>query len=219
MKLKIGILTVGLLTLAGCASRSVSYDQEFLQLSESEREAEINRLRTEREVTAEWKKERLLSGKPVHYGDSDTGYTLQCHLFPEDRNEIAIYQGHKPGDFDSANWQAMAVAEAGKGCAPTMRDVGKGVKARITLRNDSHAQNGFWRDLLMRTGPAILNGTGAAKIASNGRCKGGSCGPTFNVTSQALNQNSSQNELSSDVTVSTNPCPGGQCPTGGPPEG
>lgn len=167
----------------------------------------------------------LQDGYPLTYGTKATGYTVQCHILPGEYNQVAIYNGHNARGLSRATQQAMMVQMADNDCNVMYRPVRDNSGAivtvsPVTILNDAVAQEDMMRVMARTVTPAIFNGTGAVALRSamGNDCGQGGCAPTFNVMSQAVNQNSSENQLGADVNVGTDACTAGNCEDAGPPE-
>jgi hypothetical protein len=162
---------------------------------------------------------QLRAGEPVSFEFDGVGYKVQCIKYPgSDYAELATYHGQDAPSLSRASHQALAVIAADSDCTARLRDVGNGVMLPVTMRNDAGMSEGFFRAMMLRTTPAVLNGTGAVALRDllGPECGPNGCGPTFNVMG-GVAQAASSAESNSEVNANTNIGISGDC--GGSPCG
>jgi len=215
------IISLSLLAMAACGTTSASNSglsrDQFISASQEERMAEIQRIKTEKEMTAEWEIARLQAGLPVPFEYEGTGYALQCIRFPGSKvTELAVYHGHNAPGMSRATHQSLAAFLGDEHCALSLIDRG-GVKVPIQNRNNSTAQEDFGRMMLRVATPGFTQGLGL-KIADEILGEDDCCGTTFNLmggraVAGAVNENLNVTEvgITTDVTVGRILCPTGNC--------
>jgi hypothetical protein len=215
----IGLVATSLLVV-GCASKpSVMTADEFERLPPDEQEAVLVDLEARPARIERFREAQLRAEKPVVFEYDGIGYKMQCIKYPGGNYaELVTYHGQDAPSLSRASHQALAVIAANGDCTPRLRDAGNGVMLPVTTRNDAGMSEGFLRAMLVRTVPAVLNGTGAVALRHRlgPDCGDGGCAPTFNVISQAVSGSESNAQSGADIKIDAGVCPGGNCV--GPPD-
>lgn len=177
---KLFIFLCSALTLTGCASMSGGLvmpsmsDKDYYEASPETREAYLKNIQEEDNLIGLKKDTEYLAGRPVFYGDSSTGYTIQWN---KKLALVAVYPGHTTGMMGMESAALLVFKADSKGNIHYQNQ--GGVEKPTTLLSNTSTQEGVGR-LFVKGGFQILgagvNGLGAAIVQSNAACKGDGCG-------------------------------------------
>lgn len=190
----VGCAAVGSKAGGGYVTPTMS-DAEYLKASPEEQE-QYRGVVKEEYVSLEAKKDiEYISGRPVYYGDTDTGYTVQWDKRLE---TVFIYPGHV-SDPMGMQTQAIAMFRADTNGKMHFQNV-NGVEKPTTLLTNVATQEGLGR-LLVKSGAQILAGAANGAIAAQIRANHG-CDDCGNTTLINAGGNNSAGALSSAVSES-----------------
>lgn len=223
MKMKLvrimrNVTTVSLVSLLGaCAGvggngylTKTMHDDDFIKASAEEKNTYLSSVVDEEMQLRRKKDTEYSAGRPVKYGEPDTGYTIQWN---KKLGHVYTFLGHSSGALHAETEGVMAyVADANGNIL--YQDAGNGFMRPTALLENVSTQEGLGR-MLIRGGfqvtSAAANGLIAAKIHADNDC-GDNC---ENIT--LVNQggvSSSQSTADSNASGSASASVLGACPSG-----
>ncbi len=207
------------MAVTGCASTlpgglvtpSMS-DEDFVKASPEARDSYLKVIQEEDVLLTAKKDMEYQSGRPVFFGDKQTGFTMQWN---KKLALVSIYPGHVSGAMGMETAAVLVFKADAKGNIHYQNQ--GGVEKPTTLLANVATQEGLGR-LFVKGGFQVLsasvNGAWAAKIAADATC-GANCGNVtmVNTGSNALAGASSnaQSGANVDVNAVLGACPSGAC--------
>ena len=190
----VGCASVGSKAGGGFMTPTMS-DAEYLKASTEEQE-QYRSVVVEEDVLLTPKKDtEYMAGRPIYYGDTDTGYTVQ---WDKRLGTVFIYPGHVT-DPMGLQTQAIAMFRADDQGAIHYQNVG-GVEKPTTLLTNVATQEGIGR-LFVKSGAQVLagaaNGAIAAQIRANHDCD--DCGNTTLINAGGNNSAAALSNASSEA--------------------
>lgn len=167
---------------SGSSAHTRMSDSEYLKVSETERVAYRDQLKSDtNDLAAKWQSE-LEAYLDVRTGDARTGTTIQCSWVPGSYNLINVYPGHNPPGMSGAASEGFLTLVADKKCQPYYAIAEDGTPSVVRLLSNVAAQEDIARVMAkggFQVAGSLFSGVGAQALANAKDCDG--CGTTFNV--------------------------------------
>lgn len=167
LSLVVVLLLTGCGTMGGMVTATMS-DADFVSAAPEQRDAYLKNIQEEAFVLSTKKEVEYQSGRPVYYGDSKTGYTLQWN---RRLGLVSVYPGHVTGPMGMES-AALLVLRADERGNIHYQQAG-GVDKPTTILANVANQEALGR-LFVKGGFQVLsagaNGALAAKIHANASC-------------------------------------------------
>jgi hypothetical protein len=209
LSLVVVLLLTGCGTMGGMVTATMS-DADFVSAAPEQRDAYLKNIQEEALVLSTKKEVEYQAGRPVYYGDSKTGYTLQWN---RRLGLVSVYPGHITGPMGMES-AALLVLRADERGNIHYQQAG-GVDKPTTILANVANQEALGR-LFVKGGFQVLgaaaNGAIAAKIHSDASC-GENCGNIVMVN-QGGNAGASagaQAGANVDANIALGACPSGNC--------
>lgn len=207
MKLKRIIAVAVVMALSACAggegvvkdtfATPTISNQQYMAMSAQERQNYLGAVAAEDRAITQKNDVEYLAGRPIHYGDSRTGYTV---VWAKRVNQILFFPGHTSGAWGQESQIALALAADNHGQPRLVNGV------PIVLSASASHQEGLGRFFArgaFSVLSATMNGAVGAKITADAKC-GNNCG---NTIVQAISGSESVAVSETDVDISSNSCP------------
>ncbi len=169
----VGVILTGCSTLQGGLVTPTMSDETFVKSTKEERESYLKVIQEEDVLLTAKKDTEYLAGRPVFYGDKQTGFTIQWN---KKLALVSIYPGHITGQMGTESAAVLVFKADAKGNIHYQNQ--GGVEKPTTLLANVATQEGLGR-LFIKGGfqvfSAGVNGAWAAKINADAACKG-DCG-------------------------------------------
>lgn len=183
-------------------------DADFVKASSEVKTQYLQAVQEEDVLLTAKKSTEYMAGRPVAYGDSSTGYTLQ---WDKKLGIVYIYPGHNPGAM-SIESEAVMAFRADKNGNIHYQNTG-GVEKPTTLLANVATQEGVGRMMVKGVFQVLgstMNGAVAAKIHADSAC-GDGCGNTTLINaggnSQSLAGANATSGSSTTFDAVFNACP------------
>lgn len=179
------------LTLTGCASTlsgglvtpSMS-DEDYVKATPEARDTYLKVIQEEDVLLTAKKDTEYLAGRPVFYGDKQTGFTIQWN---KKLSLVSVYPGHITGQMGMESAAVLVFKADTKGNIHYQNQ--GGVEKPTTLLANVATQEGLGR-LFVKGGFQVLsagvNGAWAAKINADAACNG-DCGGNITMVNTGGN--------------------------------